>query len=101
MANVKDRKSDGREVAVDSNTLSQLVVMSFFYALGRRTYAVSEAASYVRRFAVHIEPWQREQMANDIDCAIRAGDAGDRCDIDVWQELAWFLRQSIESIETV
>lgn len=61
-----------------------LILYSFRYALGRRTYAVSEVADHIVQ-KWHILPeFYKEQIVKDIEQAIEHNLAGDECDINSW-----------------
>ncbi len=65
----------------------EMVMYSFRYALGRKTYAVSTVSDYL------IENWHRfkdhtkEQMIKEIEEAIKRGEAGMECDVDSWKRI--------------
>lgn len=85
------KKGASADVLVDQSTMVCLVIHSFRYALGRRSTAPSTAADHVRRFHAILPAWVRAQIVHDIERDIRVGLAGDRCDVEMWRELAVWL----------
>lgn len=68
-------------------TLAEILLSAFRYALGKRTYIVSQTVTWLDMYW-HIMPEQcREQIHSDIRKAIARGDAGDKCDIRDWQQV--------------
>lgn len=77
---------------VDTDTLNQLLLMSFRYALGRRTAAVGYVADLLITHKDHLPDWQREQIVADIWRAIADGHAGMGCDVTDWRRVAETLQ---------
>lgn len=73
--------------SASATDLATMLVMSFRYALGRRSTAPSTVADLLRRYGEVLETWQKEQMARDIENAIFGNMAGDTCDVRVWREV--------------
>ena len=67
--------------------LITMLVMSFRYALGRRSTAPSAVSDLLRTYGSILPDWQKEQIAKDISSAIEGGLAGDTCDERTWREV--------------
>jgi len=79
-----DRLSKTRRLECDIDTLSVYAVR---YALGRRTYAVSDVCDVVARNMDALNDNSVTVIRRDIAQAIEDGDAGDPCDAERWREL--------------
>lgn len=77
---------------IDVDTLNQLLLMAFRYALGRRTAAVGYIADLLVTHRHHLADWQRQQILADIWRAIAAGHAGMDCDVTDWRRAAETLQ---------
>jgi hypothetical protein len=75
------------DFAVGRASLSILLVCSFRYALGRRTYVVTDVANLLRVHADALTRAEFQQIADDIDHAIAHKLAGDDCDVREWRAL--------------
>ncbi len=73
--------------SITTHLLSNLLLCSFRYALGRRTYITSDCAAWLTQWW-HILPrqWQ-EQIHDDIRQAIERNAAGHACDIEQWKRV--------------
>ena len=72
--------------------LETLLVCSFRYALGRRTYIVSDVCGIINRNLGLLQQHTKQQMVRDISDAIRRGRAGDVCDEQQWLGLRSWIR---------
>jgi len=79
-------------VVISVEELDELLFLSFRYALGRRTYVVSDVASYIMK--------NKEQLADDTIWRIcseidQMGEEklGDPCDVNVWLSVRSSLGQ--------
>jgi hypothetical protein len=70
------------EITVDAGML----LCAFRYALGRRTYVVSEVTDWLKIHWDAMAPWHK-QIHDDITHAIEHGIAGDDCDVKSWREI--------------
>lgn len=61
-----------------------VLILAVDYALGRRTYAVTDVTRAVTRGAHLLTPGQRREMADQIRAAIAEGRAGMDCDTRQW-----------------
>ena len=68
-----------------------LVICSFRYALGRKTYVVSDFADFVKKYTKHITPNAANIMIRGINYAVEHDMAGMECDVEVWKDLKHFL----------
>jgi len=64
-----------------------LLISSFRYALGRRTYIVSQIVEYLKEDWEVLSEWQQKQIKGDIEHAIEHDIAGDPCDIEHWKKV--------------
>jgi hypothetical protein len=68
---------------------------AFRYALGRRTYAVSDVADALIEHAGTLRPDWQVQIVERIDEAISDGSAGDAMDVERWREVQRVMRSSL------
>lgn len=74
-----------------------LTVCAVRYALGRRTYIVSDVCSAVRETWPQLEAQDRAVIRRDVNRAIDehhhdfGRSLGDACDVDAWQALAGWI----------
>jgi len=68
---------------VDEN----IIMYAFRYALGRKTYSVSEVSELLinnwHRFKSHT----KEQIIREIETAIERNEAGMECDVNAWKSV--------------
>jgi len=64
-----------------------IVFYAFRYALGRRTYAVSDVVDYLKENWEELDNQTQVQIRNEIGKAIDREQAGSHCDIKKWREL--------------
>lgn len=66
----------------------RLILWSAFrYALGRMTYIVDVVAGEIKRNAHRLDSLDKKKMCDEIEEAISRGEAGQNCDIAVWQSV--------------
>ena len=65
--------------------LADLLISSFRYALGRRTYITSTVSGHLRTYWACLPLAWQELVQREIQEAIASGCAGDACDIQSWQ----------------
>lgn len=72
---------------IDNITFATLLLQSFRYCLGRRSYAVGDFVPVLTKYW-HILPgvWQK-QVQRDIQDAMDKGWAGDSWDVSEWQSI--------------
>ena len=63
------------------------IVYGMRYALGRRTYAVNDVCSTLKRVWKDIEPHTRYAIQAEIKEAIDRNQAGTACDVESWKEI--------------
>jgi len=78
---------------VQAPELATMLIMSFRYALGRKSTAPSTVQSLLSSYGHALEPWQATQIVKDIEHAIASGLAGMDCDVVTWKEVARRLCQ--------
>ena len=71
---------------------STLAFWAFRYALGRKTYCVSDVVDIVGKHVDKVDSQTREKMAHEIVVAINADKAGMGIDVDEWRKLLGILR---------
>lgn len=69
------------------STHGDIIFYAFRYALGRRTYAVNDVATYIINHATEIHARDRETMRREILDAIERGQAGMECDVEDWRRV--------------
>jgi hypothetical protein len=85
---VQELKAKVAEYARQSPKIEdQMIWMAMRYALGRRTYAASEAVQYIKAHWDAIDMRIHAGMVRDIRRAMKERDTGDRCDHWQWQSL--------------
>lgn len=73
-----------------------LLVCAVRYALGRRSYVVSEVCGYVRGAIPSLKPGEREVIARDIRAELHSADGGgDDCDRAEWVSLLDGLERDV------
>ena len=72
---------------LDDKELGTLLVCSVRYALGRRSYIVSDVCSIVKANRHRLAPLDRSVIIRDVREALVTSDAGDACDRRSWEEL--------------
>jgi len=65
-----------------------VLICAFRYALGRATYVPSMIAEELESNWKEFDPWQQEQILDDIDKAVKLGYAGMDCDSKMWADFA-------------
>jgi hypothetical protein len=68
--------------------MDTLAFCAFRYALGRKTYIVSDVVDELIAVLPQIEKRTKEQMVDEIVRACNAGVAGMKIDIEEWERLA-------------
>jgi len=75
---------------IPNETLRALLICTFRYALGRRSYMVASAANLVRKHHTVLTASDLRLMVSDIERALEFGHVDDECDEATWRELvAW------------
>ncbi|MBX3031883.1 MAG: hypothetical protein KF809_17185 [Chloroflexi bacterium] len=96
MSGTAEQARRSRAVAVARRACGQdidrLAVWAARYALGRRTYAVSDVTDVLARHAADLSPRTRLAIVRDIDEAERDERLGDPCDAEAWRMLRLVLR---------
>lgn len=64
-----------------------MLMWAFRYALGRRTGAVNDVVLHLKNNWINLSEYTKEQIKREIGEAVRKDMAGDKCDIDTWNEL--------------
>lgn len=67
-------------ISIDNHTLSEILIYTFRYCLGRRTYAVNDCVEYLHSY------WQ-ELIHKEINEAIDRNDAGADFDVRNWRKV--------------
>lgn len=80
-------------LAIPVSTLSVLLLNSFRYCLGRKTYAVSECVDMLVEYWRHLPLQWQAQIKTDISRAIADGNAGMEMDIAEWKKI---LKMNLE-----
>lgn len=91
------RTKSKKDASIDPNTLWCLLLYSMRYALGRMSSAPSDVAEWIRSYRGHLEPWQINQIADEVEEELRRCESqnrllGHRCDHQVWTRLVADLR---------
>ena len=69
------------------NLSQSILFCAFRYALGRRTYVVSEVVDELVFHWRELEPKYKKIICDEIKDAIDTGNAGMDCDIELWQKV--------------
>lgn len=69
---------------IENCELETLLVCSFRYALGRRSYIVSDVAYLILVYKDVLHQNTKELITDEIRLAISSGEAGMDCDIVEW-----------------
>lgn len=68
--------------------LNDMLVMSFRYAFGRRTYVVHTCADLLMKYRHMLYFGNKQLILREIKYGIAKDQAGGRTDVDVWEALA-------------
>ncbi len=71
-------------ISISELELEMFLLCSFRYALGRRTYVVSDVADSLIKHGSVLGPFLREKMIEDILEAVQTDQAGMDMDKEVW-----------------
>jgi len=63
------------------------IMWGFRYALGRRTGAVDDVVTTLKRVWKDLEVGTQAQIKGEITAAINLETAGSKCDVDSWKEI--------------
>jgi len=75
------------QIATDKEDLQTILLESFRYCLGRRTYAVNECVERLLKHWDELpEKWQT-LICENINFAMEHGTAGGSCDIAEWKKI--------------
>lgn len=69
------------------NVPEEILFYAFRYALGRRTYAVSDVVDAILKQWPAITDKTINMMKKEIEEAIDKGHAGDFCDVQEWRKI--------------
>lgn len=69
------------------NMNSEIIFYAFRYALGRKTYAVSDVVSYIIEHWHEINIRERSAMKKEIEKAIYSDHAGMDIDVEEWKKI--------------
>ena len=64
-----------------------IIMYAFRYALGRKTYSVSEVADLLIENWHRFKPHTKEQIIREIEGAIERNEAGMEIDINEWKRI--------------
>ena len=80
---------------MNNHDLNTLILCSFRYALGRRSYIVQEISDLIVRYIDEIQPWVKEKIIKEVEDSFRRKELGMKCDIETWCGLIQKIRMSI------
>lgn len=75
------------KIEVNTGELNTLILCAFRYALGRKSYIVSDIASLISDYSEHIEPHIKERICKEIKEAIENNNYGMDMDKQIWSDL--------------
>ena len=79
---------------VTKQEFETMIVESFRYCLGRRSYAVSECVERTKKYWPKLSDNIKKLILKDIQECIDRGGAGDDCDVREWNSLIEFSKGS-------
>ncbi len=85
--NMNAPESKQKTVTIPIRIFEVLMLESFRYCLGRRTYATGVCVENLTKYWDLIPDCYKKQMHEDINRAIKLNIAGDRCDIAEWRKI--------------
>ena len=91
-AAVLDSRSIEQMALISVQELDQLLFLSFRYALGRRTYVVSDVARYIMKNKEQFAVSTIQRICSEID-QMGKEKLGDPCDVSVWLSVRASLGQ--------
>jgi hypothetical protein len=71
---------------VENRDLAQMLLCTFRYSLGRRTYITAMCRLWLEMYWPLMARWHR-QIHKEIERAIELGTAGMQCDVEEWQKI--------------
>ncbi len=74
-------------IALDRELFRTLLIQSFRYCLGRKTYAVGDCVETLTQYWRELLSFQQKQIQEDITRAILANQAGMQMDVDEWKKI--------------
>ena len=86
---------DKLKVPVD-DMFCEMMNWAVRYALGRRTYAVSDTAGYMIRIMKVLDDKTIHVMLRDINEHEKFDDLGDECDVSKWMKLKEAIQKEME-----
>lgn len=72
---------------IEDYLFATLLLHSFRYSLGRKTVAVIDCVGTLKKYWKVLPVFLQEQIQRDIKSAIAVGCAGNKCDVDRWQQI--------------
>lgn len=74
-------------ISIDKHTLSEILIYTFRYCLGRRTYAVNDCVEYLHSYWDVLPTNWQELIHKEINEAIDRNDAGADFDVRNWHKV--------------
>jgi hypothetical protein len=74
-------------IGIPEQTLAHLLLCSFRYSLGRKTYITGMCREWLETYWKHMPNQYREQIRDDIRHAIEHDLAGHACDVSEWKRV--------------
>lgn len=94
--NAPDAEKEDRFMFVRKDAfqgLNTIMVYAFRYALGRRTYAVSDVCKFIEQHVNELTEKDRDLIIREINTASLGNGLGDACDSKMWWDLEKHLKE--------
>lgn len=72
---------------MNGKDLETLILCSFRYSLGRKTYITSEIASLIIKYEDKLKPWIKERICHEIAYSLKINQIGMNMDKEEWMKL--------------
>lgn len=77
----------GIEIGLTYKEFRTLIISAFRYALGRKTYIVSDTCDLIINHWEYLSKHEKKLICEEIEHAIEHGMAGMSCDMACWEEV--------------
>lgn len=81
-------------IEISSFNLNTLIICSFRYALGRKTYIVSDICDLIMKYYSDLQPHIVDRICKEINQALETNNYGMEMDKDIWKELLTKLTEA-------
>lgn len=84
------------EITITNNEFQDLIIHSERYAIGRRTYVVSNVCTTIKKYLPQLSNNTLSVLIRDIKHETSRNNLGDDCDVQQWGDLLTILEKEYE-----